>query len=154
MKFNLVEIKQILKHREPFLFIDSIDLISADTVEAYSSILQNNLFFEGHFPGDPIVPGVLLVEAMAQTAGFLIAYNLLNKNGGKLCNDDYDFFLSKVNFVKFKSKVTPPAPLRIKVKISPSLVDSFCDASGQIYVDKDLKVVGNLLLYMGIKNKQ
>lgn len=77
MKFNLVEIKQILKHREPFLFIDSIDLISSDTVEASSSVLQNNLFFEGHFPGDPIVPGVLLVEAMAQTAGFLIAYKFI-----------------------------------------------------------------------------
>ncbi len=153
MKFNLDAIKKILKHREPFLFIDSIDSISVDTIEASSSILKNNIFLVGHFPGDPIVPGVLLVETMAQAAGFLIGYNLKNKSGGKLGGDEYDFFLSKINFVKFKSRVTPPATLRIKTKIGPSLMDNFCEASGQVYVDDKLKVTGNFLLYMKLKNK-
>jgi len=151
MKFDQSVIKTILKHRDPFLLIDSIEDISDNTIEASLKVLETDIFLKGHFPGDPVIPGVLLIEAMAQTAGFLIAYNLIREKGEKLGNGDYDFFLSKVNSAKFKAKVVPPAILRIKARISPSLMENFCEASGQIFVGNELKAVGNLLLYMGVK---
>ncbi len=153
MKFNRSYIKVILQHRKPFLLIDSIDEISSDTIEASSRISKNNYILKGHFPGSPIVPGVLLVEIMAQAAGFLLAYNLIKENDGKLKSDDYDFFLSKVNSVRFKSKVIPPVTLKVKANIRPSLMENFCEANGQIYVNDELKTFGSVLLYMGLKNK-
>ena len=151
MKFDTDDIKAVLKQREPFLFIDSVADISDDSIEALLNVEESDIFFKGHFPGNPIIPGVLLIESMAQTAGFLIAYNLVKEKGMDVENLEYDFYLSKVNSMKFKSKIMPPATLRIKAKINPSLIENFCEASGQIYVGEELKAVGNLLLYMGIK---
>ncbi len=151
MKFDLDVIKTILKHREPFLFIDSIEDISDNAIEASLKISENETFFKGHFPGDPVIPGVLLIEAMAQTAGFLIAYNLTKENGTQPGSVEYDFFLLKVNSVRFKDKIIPPAILRIKAKVSPSLMENFYEASGQIYVDDEPKAMGNLLVYIRTK---
>ena len=151
MKMDLDTIKLILKHREPFLFIDSIEDISDNTIEASLRVLEDDVFLKGHFPGDPVIPGVLLIEAMAQTAGFLIAYNLTKEKGIKSGSVKYDFSLAKVNSVKFKAKIVPPVLLHIKVKINPSLIENFCEANGQIYVDDELKAVGNLILYLRIK---
>ncbi len=152
MKFNLDAIKKILKHREPFLFIDAIVSMDESSVEASLEIPENNLFLQGHFPGDPVVPGVLLVEAMAQAAGFLMAYNFTPKNEKSFCVEN-EFFLSKVNSVKFISLIVPPAVLRIKAKIKSLPIENFCEANGEIYVDKVLKVSGSLLLYMGTKQQ-
>jgi 3-hydroxymyristoyl/3-hydroxydecanoyl-(acyl carrier protein) dehydratase len=150
MKFDATEIRKMLRHREPFLFIDSIEDISEDTIEASLKILENNFFLKGHFPTDPVMPGVLLIEAMAQAAGFLIAYNLSKENSIKGENG-HDFFLAKVNSVKFKDKIVPPSELRIKVKVNPSMIENFCEASGQIYVDGELKALGSLTLYLKMK---
>src|SRR3990167_2710915 len=152
MKMDLDTIKLILKHREPFLFIDSIEDISDNTIEASLRVLEDDVFLKGHFPGDPVIPGVLLIEAMAQTAGFLVAYNLTKEKGEESGSVEFDFFLSKVNSVKFKAKIIPPAILRIKAKISPSLVENFYETSGQVYVGDEPKMMGNLLLYIKTKN--
>ena len=151
MKFDLDVIKTILKHREPFLFIDSIEDISDNTIEASLKISENETFFNGHFPGDPVIPGVLLIEAMAQTAAFLIAFNLIKKEGVKLGSIEHDFLLVRVNSVKFKAKIVPPTVLRIKAKINPSLMENFYEASGQIYVDDEPKAIGNLLVHIRTK---
>lgn len=151
MKLDSTIIRMILKHREPFLFIDSVENIFNNTIEASLGILENDFFLKGHFPGDPVVPGVLLIEAMAQAAGFFIVYNLRNGNGVERGDVEYDFFLSKVNSVKFKAKIVPPAILRIKAKILPSLIENFYETNGQIYVGDELKVMGNLLLYLRTK---
>lgn len=145
-------IKLILKHREPFLFIDFIEDISDNTIEASLRVLEDDFFLKGHFPGEPVIPGVLLIEAMAQTAGFLIAYNLTKEKGGESGSVEFDFFLSKINSVKFKAKIIPPAILRIKAKINPSLVENFYETNGQVYVGDEPKMMGNLLLYIKIKN--
>ena len=148
IKLDLNAIRAILRHREPFLFIDSVENIANDTIEASLKILQDEFFLKGHFPGDPIIPGVLLIEAMAQTAGFLIAYNLTKEKGVKPGSVEYDFFLSKVNSVKFRAKIIPPAILRIKAKINPSLIENFYETAGQIYVNDELKATGHLTSYL------
>ena len=150
-KLDLNVIRAILRHREPFLFIDSVEHISNDTIEASLKILQDEFFFKGHFPGDPILPGVLLIEAMAQTAGFLIAYNLTKEKGVKPGSVEYDFFLSKVNSVKFKAKIIPPAIVRIKAKTHPSLIENFYETAGQIDVNDEPKSTGHLTLYLKMK---
>lgn len=150
-KLDLKAIRSILRHREPFLFIDSIEEISGDMMEASLKISRDEFFLKGHFPGDPVVPGVLLIEAMAQTAGFLIAYNLTKEQGRKIGSVEYDFFLSKVNSVKFKARIIPPATLRIKTKITPLLMENFYETSGQIYVVDEPKAAGNLTLYLKMK---
>lgn len=151
MKLDLKVIRSILRHREPFLFIDSVEEISNDTIEASLKIYQDEFFLKGHFPGDPIIPGVLLIEAMAQTAGFLIAYNLTKEKGVKPGSVEYDFFLLKVNSVKFKAKIIPPATLCIKAKINPSLIENFYETTGQIYVNDEPKATGNLTLYLKMR---
>src|SRR3989338_4657977 len=152
MKMDLGTIKLILKHREPFLFIDFIKDISDNTIEASLRVSEDDVFLKGPFPGEPVIPGVLLIEAMAQTAGFLVAYNLTKEKGEESGSVEFDFFLSKVNSVKFKAKIIPPAILRIKAKISPSLVENFYETSGQVYVGDEPKMMGNLLLYIKTKN--
>lgn len=149
---DLNVIKAILRHREPFLFVNSIEHLSNDTIEASLKVYQDEFFLKGHFPGDPMIPGVLLIEAMAQTAGFLIAYNLTKEKGVKPGSVEYDFFLSKVNSVKFQAKIIPPALLRIKAKTNPSLIENFYETTGRIYVNDEPKATGSLTLYLKMKN--
>jgi len=151
MKMDLALIKKILKHREPFLFVDAIEDISADAITASLKVSKENVFLKGHFPGDPVVPGIFLIEAMAQAAAFLAIYNLRKEQGGGLKNVEYDLFLSKVNSVKFKAKIIPPVTLRIKAKINPTQIENFYEAIGQVYVGEELKAVGSQVLYFKIK---
>lgn len=150
-KIDLAVIKQILKHREPFLLIDEVEDISADTITASLKVSEDNIFLQGHFPGDPVIPGVFLIEAMAQTAAFLAIYNLRKEEGGGFKNVEYDLFLSKVNSMKFKEKIVPPVKLQIKAKIGPSLIENFYEAIGQIYVDDKLKAFGSQVLYFRVR---
>ena len=93
----------LLPHRSPFLFVDT--LISADEVGAlgeYTYTLEKNDFFKGHFPDFPIVPGVVLIESMAQVAGAgIVARGVLGKNGKA------SFILAAVDSVRFRRQVRP-----------------------------------------------
>lgn len=66
------EIKKILPHREPFLFVDEVIKLEGNRIEAIKKITGDEYFFKGHFPGYPLMPGVLLIEAMAQVGGILV----------------------------------------------------------------------------------
>ena len=84
MKLSIDEIKKFIPHRKPFLFIDECKIIQRGKVgESFSVFDETEYFFEGHFPDNPIVPGVVIVEAMAQTAGVVVSENLI-KNKVKL----------------------------------------------------------------------
>ena len=77
MILDLNEIHTLIPHREPFLFINKCEiLINGEKGRGYSVFDKNNYFFKGHFPSQPIVPGVILIEAMAQTAGIVVSKNL------------------------------------------------------------------------------
>ena len=105
-----VDIQKILPHRYPFLLVDKIIEIEQDRkAVGIKNVTMNEQFFTGHFPGRPVMPGVLIVEAMAQTAGVL----LLNKkeNIGK-----YAYFMSLDN-VKFRKTVVPGDQLRLEVEV-------------------------------------
>ena len=75
MKLNTEEIKNLIPHRDPFLFVDTCEIIiPGEHAKSEKLFSANEYFFKGHFPGNPIVPGVIIVEAMAQTAGIAVSY--------------------------------------------------------------------------------
>mgnify|MGYP001247934692 CR=1 FL=1 len=84
-KLNIDEIRKLIPHREPFLFLDELinikKLSKATGIKTYS---KNEDFFRGHFPGQPVVPGVILIEMMAQTAAALIAYSIREETFDKI----------------------------------------------------------------------
>jgi len=90
LKFN--EIKELIPHREPFIYLDSlVDIIKLKKASGIKRFKKNEDFFKGHFPGSPVVPGVILIEMMAQTAAALIAYSLKSETFDKivyLMNDE------------------------------------------------------------------
>ncbi len=69
---DIIQIKEIIPHRYPFLFVDRIVECTSDAIVGVKNVSANEPFFQGHFPNDPIMPGVLILEAMAQTGGILV----------------------------------------------------------------------------------
>ncbi len=102
-------IQKILPHRYPFLLVDRILEVTEKRIVSIKNVTINEQFFQGHFPGQPIMPGVLIIEAMAQTGG--IAALNLKENIGKLA-----YFLS-INKARFRKPVVPGDTLRMEVEL-------------------------------------
>ena len=110
---DIARIMQLLPHRYPFLLIDRmIDMDGEDSGTAIKNVTINEPFFQGHFPSRPVMPGVLLVEAMAQTAGALVLDFLGDEHAGKLV-----FFMS-IDKARFRKPVSPGDTVHIKVKLT------------------------------------
>jgi 3-hydroxyacyl-[acyl-carrier-protein] dehydratase len=111
---NVEEIQRLLPHRYPFLLVDRvIELDPGKTITAIKNVTINEPFFQGHFPGHPVMPGVLIVEAMAQTAGLLtqITSQMQGNSGSPL------FYLVKVDNARFSAVVSPGDQLRMEVSL-------------------------------------
>ena len=99
---NQEEIKKYIPHREPFLFIDQLtDIEKLKKATGVKTFTQNDYFFQGHFPEQPVVPGVILVEMMAQTAAALIAYSIKEETFDKIV------YLMNIDNTKFRKPVFP-----------------------------------------------
>jgi len=106
------KIKDYLPHRYPFLFIDKILKVKTyNYILAIKNITISEYFFTGHFPNKPIMPGVLIVESLAQTSGLLINISLKKKN------DIPNFFLGRIDKTKFKKIVVPGDQLYLEVNV-------------------------------------
>ena len=111
LKFNIEEIKKIIPHREPFLLIDEIiDGDPGKNVTAIKNVTNDDYFLKGHFPGNPIMPGVLILECMAQASCFL-QFNTVENPDKKM------MLLSIINHVKFMQKVIPGDSLVVYVEL-------------------------------------
>jgi len=138
------EITELLPHRYPFLFIDRIISIEDDCkIVASKTIKKDEDYLKGHFPGNPLVPGVLIVESMAQAAGIISSHNLKIGNEYKKKPDVY--FLSKIVDMKFKHPVYPGDTLIIRAEVLRSFGNSVkTRLEGE--VDGRLVVEGELVL--------
>ena len=111
MILNIEEIKKLIPHRKPFLFIEECKVIQKGKIgESFRTFDLSEYFFEGHFPDNPIVPGVVIVEAMAQTAGVVVSENLINKN-------DQSVLFMSINKAKFRKPVLPNYKVKFYVEM-------------------------------------
>ena len=107
---NKEQIKEIIPQREPFLMIDEVEeYIPGESCIAYKNVNENEYYFKGHFPGNPIMPGVLIVEALAQTGA--VAILSMEENKGK------NALFGGIDKMKFKKMVVPGDVLKLEVKI-------------------------------------
>jgi len=110
MLMNQEEIKQIIPHREPFILVDEVESMEGDTIVCYKNVTGEEDFFRGHFPHYPVMPGVLIVEALAQAG----AISILSKEAfrGKIA------FFGGIDKVRFKRQVVPGDRLRLEVTLT------------------------------------
>jgi 3-hydroxyacyl-[acyl-carrier-protein] dehydratase len=104
------DIRRILPHRYPFLLVDRIVELEAERIVGIKNVTVNEPFFAGHFPDFPVMPGVLIVEAMAQTAGVLVLRNIADR-------DDKLVFLVSVDAARFRKPVVPGDTLRLEMTV-------------------------------------
>ena len=129
--FNVEEILEILPQRYPFVMIDRItNFISGERCTAIKNVSVNEPYFQGHFPGKPIMPGVLILESMAQAGAFLVLYNLedpLSKG----------MFFSAVEKSKFRKPIVPGDQIVLEMKLLKFRLGTV-KISGKAYVDDQL----------------
>ena len=112
---DINEILSILPHRFPFLLIDRVEELSiGESIKAYKNVTYNEQIFQGHFPGHPIYPGVMIIEGLAQ-AGGVLAFKSMEKEGVDL-SDKVVYFMS-IDNAKFRSPVRPGDKLEYRISV-------------------------------------
>lgn len=129
--YDVNQIQELLPHRFPFLMIDKVIEVSENHVVGIKNVTMNEHLFQGHFPGNPIFPGVLQVEAMAQTGGILAL--LLQED-----QEGWDTYFLKINNTKFKSMVRPGDTLVFKLELMAPIKRGIVQMYGAAYVGNKL----------------
>ena len=119
------KIKELLPHRYPFLLVDEVIDIQDNYLVGIKNVTVNEPFFQGHFPEEPVMPGVLLVEAMAQAGGIFVLRNLVGK---------YSTYFMKIDNVKFRKKVVPGDTIVFKVVLTSPIRRGIAEMRGLCYV--------------------
>ena len=125
------EVMNILPHRPPFVLVDKIIELTSTTVVGVKNVTMNEPFFVGHFPGKPVMPGVLQVEAMAQTGGILALKSVPDP-------ENYLTFFMKIDNVKFKRQVVPGDTLIFKLELLSPIRRGICQMQGYAYANGKL----------------
>ncbi len=136
--YDKEKIKTILPHREPFLFIDEIRELGSDYIIGTKFVNKNEDYFKGHFPEEPVMPGVLQLETMAQAGGVLILSTVDNP-------EDYLTFFMKIENAKFKRKVVPGDIIIFRLNLISPIRRGLCHMHGKGLVDGKIVVEGDLL---------
>jgi UDP-3-O-[3-hydroxymyristoyl] N-acetylglucosamine deacetylase/3-hydroxyacyl-[acyl-carrier-protein] dehydratase len=139
------EIKKRLPHRFPFLLVDKIIYLDGTSIVGIKNVTFNESFFQGHFPDEPIMPGVLLVEALAQTGGLLVLCSLEDP-------EKYSTYFLKIDKLKFKHKVVPGDTVILKMELTDVMRRGIVTMFGQAFVGSNLILEGEMTAQV-IKNK-
>lgn len=132
------EIKKLIPHRYPFLLVDKIIELTQDRVVGVKNVTSTESFFQGHFPGNPVMPGVLIVEAMAQTGGIL-ALNQVSDP------ENYLTYFMKIDQVKFKQKVLPGDTLIMDLQLISPIRHGVVHMKATAYVNDAVVTEGELM---------
>ena len=128
--FTQQQIEKTLPHRYPFLLVDKVIKLTDTLIVGIKNVTINEYFFQGHFPGNPIMPGVLQIEALAQTGG-LLCINAMPEG-------EYDTYFLKIDNCKFKQKVVPGDTLILKMEMTEPIRRGICVMKGSVYVGNKL----------------
>lgn len=143
--YTIEDIKKKLPHRFPFLMVDKIISIDENTIVGIKNITFNESFFQGHFPDEAVMPGVLLVEALAQCGGILVLNNVRDP-------EKYSTYFLKIDKLKFKRKVIPGDSVILKMELIEPSRRGIVTMYGQAFVGNTLAVEGEMTAQV-IKNK-
>ncbi|WMX13575.1 MULTISPECIES: bifunctional UDP-3-O-[3-hydroxymyristoyl] N-acetylglucosamine deacetylase/3-hydroxyacyl-ACP dehydratase [unclassified Aureispira] len=135
---DINEITKKLQHRFPFLLIDKIIELSDKHVVGVKNVTMNEPFFPGHFPNNPVMPGVLQIEAMAQTGGILVMENVENPH-------EWDTFFLRIKNALFRHPVLPGDTILFKMELISPIRRGLCEMTGKAYVGNKLVCEAELL---------
>lgn len=135
--FDVVDIQRMLPHRYPFLLVDKIIELTEKEVVGVKNVTINENYFQGHFPGNPLFPGVLQMEALAQTGGLLALSRVEDP-------ENWDTYFIKIDNAKFKSKVVPGDTLILKMELLSPIRRGIVQMQGTAYVGKKIVSEGEL----------
>ncbi|HAO46416.1 MAG TPA: UDP-3-O-[3-hydroxymyristoyl] N-acetylglucosamine deacetylase [Chitinophagaceae bacterium] len=138
------QIEKTLPHRFPFILVDKIIELSDTHIVGIKNVTFNEYFFQGHFPGNPVMPGVLQIEALAQTGGLLCI--------NTMPDGQYDTYFLKIENCKFKQKVVPGDTLILKMELIEPIRRGICVMRGSVYVGNKLCTEADLTAQLVKRN--
>ena len=138
---DITQIMEVLPHRYPFLLIDRVIEIQNDRIRAIKNVTVNEAFFSGHFPGRPVMPGVLIVEAMAQAGGYLL-FNSLDDREGKL------IYFTGIDNCRFRRPVVPGDQVVFEVEVTARR-RTFAKTHGRALVDGEVVCEADMMSALG-----
>jgi UDP-3-O-[3-hydroxymyristoyl] N-acetylglucosamine deacetylase/3-hydroxyacyl-[acyl-carrier-protein] dehydratase len=142
---DIKDIQKLLPHGHPFIFVDKIIELSPKHIVGVKNVTITEYFFPGHFPNNPIMPGVLQIEAMAQVGGVMILSGLDDP-------ENYATYFMKIENAKFKDKVVPGDTMLIRMELTSPVRRGICQMKGQVFVGNKVVTEAELMAQI-VKNK-
>ena len=142
---DINRIKELLPHRYPFLLVDKVVELGESHIVAIKNVTYNEMQFIGHFPDEPVMPGVLQVEAMAQAMGLYILNQVENPK-------EYSTYFLKIDNVKFRKKVVPGDIMIMKVSLISPISRGLAAIKGYVFVNDTIATEAEMVAQI-VKNK-
>ena len=142
---NVNRIRELLPHRYPFQLVDKVIAIGANYIVGVKNVTSNEPFFQGHFPQEPVMPGVLQIEAMAQVGGLLVLNSVDEP-------EKYSTYFLKIDNVKFRQKVVPGDTLIFRVELMAPIRRGISTMKGYVFVGEKIVCEAEFMAQI-VKNK-